>query len=224
MRHTRHIDDFVRILAGFSAETLTSASVLDLCQSTDIADSSLSPYVHWNDSMYTRNLVYRDDLLEVMAVCWQKGQKTVLHTHDGQLGWMMVNRGIAEVTNFKWQGCNAAAGQNIGGHDCLAGASELQLSRESVETCGRGGHVNTVDRVRTIHQVAVVGDEPVVSVHVYSRPIDSCVAFDLETPRCYRRPLRYFSKFGDVVMTPTDLQSLSSVLPSTSAPVREGVS
>lgn len=35
--------------------------------------------------------------------------------------------------------------------------------------------------------------------------------------------LRYFSKFGDVVMTQTDLQNLSSVPLSTSAPVREGV-
>jgi cysteine dioxygenase len=148
-----------------------------------------------------------------MAVCWQRGQKTVLHTHNGQLGWMMVNRGIAEVTNFKWQGCNASEGQNTGGLDCVAGASEIQLSRERVETCGRGGPVNSIDRTRTIHQVAVVGDEPVVSVHIYSRPIDSCVAFDLEAPRCYRRQLRYFSKFGDVVMSPADIQSLTAALP-----------
>lgn len=210
MPRIRRIDDFVQLLKGFTPETLTSASVLHLCQDTDLDDSSLAPYVHWNDALYTRNLIYRDDLFEVMAVCWQKGQKTVLHTHNGQLGWMMVNRGIAEVTNFKWQGCNAPEGQNVAGLDCLAGASEIQLSRENVETCARGGWVNAIDRVRTIHQVAVVGEEPVVSVHIYSRPIDSCVAFDLETPRCYRRQLRYYSKFGDVVMTSSDIQSLTA--------------
>jgi len=210
MPRTRRVDDFVQLLRGFTPETLTSASVLELCQDTDLDDSSLAPYVHWNDALYTRNLIYRDDLFEIMAVCWQKGQKTVLHTHNGQLGWMMVNRGVAEVTNFKWQGCNAAEGQNVGGLDCIAGATEIQLAREQVETCGRGGQVNAIDRVRTIHQVAVVGDEPVVSVHIYSRPIDSCVAFDLEAPRCYRRQLRYYSKFGDVVMTPSDIQSLTA--------------
>jgi len=218
MPRTRRVDDFVQLLRGFTPETLTSASVLELCQDTDLDDSSLAPYVHWNDALYTRNLIYRDDLFEIMAVCWQKGQKTVLHTHTGQLGWMMVNRGIAEVTNFKWQGCNAAEGQNVGGLDCIAGATEIQLAREHVETCGRGGPVNAIDRVRTIHQVAVVGDEPVVSVHIYSRPIDSCVAFDLEAPRCYRRQLRYYSRFGDVVMTPSDIQSLTA--PAKSAGVR----
>ena len=210
MPKTRRVDDFVQLLRGFTPETMTSESVMEVCQDTDLDDASLAPYVHWNDALYTRNLIYRDDLFEIMTVCWQKGHKTVLHTHNGQLGWMMVNRGIAEVTNFKWQGCNASEGQNVAGLDCLAGASELDLSRERVETCGRRGSVNAIDRVRTIHQVAVLGAEPVVSVHIYSRPIDSCVAFDLEARRCYRRQLRYYSKFGDVMMTPSDVELLTA--------------
>jgi cysteine dioxygenase len=210
MPRTRRVEELVDILRGFDAQSLTSAAVLEVCQDTDLDDASLSRYVHWHDQMYTRNLIYRDDLFEVMAVCWQKGQKTVLHTHNGQLGWMMVNRGVAEVTNFKWQGCNAPEGQNLQGFDCIAGATEIRLSRETVETCGRGGHVNAIDRERTIHQVSVAGEEPVVSLHIYSRPIDSCVAFDMEAPRCYRRQLRYFSRYGDVVMTPADIVSLTA--------------
>ena len=196
---------------------MTSEAILEICHDTDLDDASLAPYVHWNDALYTRNLIYRDDLFEIMAVCWQKGQKTVLHTHNGQLGWMIVNRGIAEVTNFKWQGCNASFGQNVAGLDCLAGATEIDLSREHVEVCDRGGSVNAIDRVRTIHQVAVLGAEPVVSVHIYSRPIESCVAFDLEARRCYRRQLRYYSKFGDVVMTPADIESLTAAAKKSAA-------
>jgi cysteine dioxygenase len=210
MPKPRRIEDFVELLREFTPETLSSAAVLERCQDTDLVDASLAPYVHWNDATYTRNLIYRDDLFEIMAVCWQKGQKTVLHTHNGQLGWMLVNRGIAEVTNFKWQGCNASEGQNLNGLDCIAGATEIDLTREQVETCARGGHVNTIDRVRTIHRVAVVGAEPVVSVHIYSRPIESCVAFDIETRRCYRRELRYYSKFGDVIMTPADIEAATA--------------
>src|SRR6187401_324757 len=125
MPRTRRVEDFVKLLREFTPETLSSAAVLERCQDTDLEDASLAPYVHWNDALYTRNLIYRDELFEVMAVCWQKGQKTVLHTHNGQLGWMLVNRGIAEVTNFKWQGCNASEGQNLNGLDCIAGATEI---------------------------------------------------------------------------------------------------
>jgi len=65
--------------------------------------------------------------------------------------------------------------------------------------------VNTVDKVQTIHQVVVQGGEPVISLHIYSRPIDSCVAFDLAQRRCYRRELSYYSKYGDVVVREGDL-------------------
>ncbi len=85
------------------------------------------------------------------------------------------------------------------GLDCLAGATELELQRLQVQECYPGGPVNTVDKRRTIHQVVVSGHEPAVSIHVYSRPIDSCVAFDLEGRRCYRRQLSFHSRFGRLV-------------------------
>ena len=214
------VSQFVDSLRSLEDAPITRDRMLEFMLETRVDRKSLDPYVHFRPDMYTRNLVYRDDQIELMAVCWQPGQRTVIHTHNGQLGWMMVNRGVAEVTNFKWNGCNASEGQNKGGLDCLAGATELDLARESVEVCGRGGHVNSIDRVRTIHRVAVVGEEPVVSVHIYSRPIESCVAFDLEAPRCYRRQLRYFSKFGDVVMTPAEIQSLTTSASPAGATVR----
>ena len=79
-----------------------------------------------------------------------------------------------------------------------------------VEECFPGGPVNTVDKVQTIHQVVVQGKEPVVSLHVYSRPIDSCVAFDLEQKRCYRRQLSFYSKYGQVVVRDGDLTPIKT--------------
>jgi cysteine dioxygenase len=35
-----------------------------------------------------------------------------------------------------------------------------------------------------------------VSLHIYSKPIDSCVAFDLKSHRCGRRSLQYHSVQG----------------------------
>ena len=181
--------------------------MLGYLQETAVDRRSLDPYVHFRGDMYTRNLVYRDDMLELMAVCWQPGQRTVIHTHNGQLGWMGVEQGALAVINYKWIGCNAADNQNVAGLDCLAGATELDLDRREVQECFPGGPINTVDKVQTIHQVVVQGKEPVVSLHVYSRPIDSCVAFDLEKRSCYRRVLSYYSKYGDVVVREGDLQA-----------------
>jgi len=193
-------------LRSFESEPITRDRMLGYLQDRAVDRSSLDRYVHFRNDMYTRNLVYRDDVLELMAVCWQPGQRTVIHTHNGQLGWMSVEQGAVAVVNYKWVGCNAADNQNVSGIDCLAGATELDLDRREVQECFPGGPINTVDKVQTIHQVVVQGKEPVVSLHLYSRPIDSCVAFDLEKRSCYRRVLQYYSKYGDVVVREGDLQ------------------
>jgi cysteine dioxygenase len=129
----------------------------------------------------------------------------VIHTHNGQLGWMAVCEGAVAVVNYTWLGCNAADNQNVAGLDCLAGATELELERRAVQECFPGGPVNTVDKVQTIHQVLVQGREPALSLHIYSRPIDSCVAFDLQGRRCYRRQLSFYSRYGKVVASEGDV-------------------
>src|SRR5262249_16157861 len=130
---------------------------------------------------------------------------TVIHTHNGQLGWMSVERGALAVINYKWLGCNAAGNQNVAGMDCLAGATELDLDRREVQEGFPDGPGNTVDKEQTIHQAVRRGKEPVLSPNIYSRPIDSCVAFDLENRTCYRRQLSFYSKYGQVVVRDGDL-------------------
>lgn len=200
------IGDFVSTLQSFERDPITRDRVLDYCRETGVLRQSLSPYLHFSSDTYTRNLVYRDEQIEVMALCWQPGQRTVIHTHNGQLGWMSVEQGAVAVINYKWLGCNAASNQNVSGLDCLAGATELDLERRDVQECFPGGAVNTVDKEQTIHQVVVQGKEPAISLHIYSRPFDSCVAFDLKQQRCYRRPLTYYSRYGDVVVREGDIE------------------
>lgn len=201
------IGDFVETLRSFEREPITRERILHFCQETEVERRSLERYAHFRGDAYTRNLIYRDEQLELMALCWSPGQRTVIHTHNGQLGWMAVSQGAVAVVNYKWLGCNAAANQNVAGLDCLAGATELDLDRREVQECYPGGPVNTVDKEQTIHQVVVQGREPALSLHIYSRPIDSCVAFDIENRRCYRRQLSFFSRYGEVVVTEGDLKA-----------------
>jgi len=209
-RKSVSLSHLVDTLRAFESEPITRERLLGYFRETAVDRSSLAPYVHFRPDMYTRNLIYRDGLVELMAVCWQPGQRTVIHTHNGQLGWMSVEQGALAVVNYKWLGCNAADNQNVSGMDCLAGATELDLDRREIQECYPDGPVNTVDKVQTIHQVVVQGREPVISLHVYSQPIESCVAFDLEQRRCYRRQLGFYSKYGQVVVREGDLPAVKA--------------
>lgn len=197
-QHLLSIDDFVMQLRGFEQGLITRDSVLDFCASVQVSDASLAPYVHFDDKFYTRNLIYRDDLFEVMTICWQPGQKTAVHTHNGQLCWMIAQRGNLSVVDYKWLGCDHPENQNVVGIDCLAGSEHTKLEFVREVTACTGGQVLTADKLQTIHRL-YNHDEPSVSIHVYSRPFDSCVAFDMEKQACYRRTLAYFSKYGEVM-------------------------
>ena len=192
------VENFIEKLRGFEQGLITRDSVLDFCASVQVSDASLAPYVHFDEKFYTRNLIYRDDLFEVMTICWQPGQKTAVHTHNGQLCWMIAQRGNLAVVDYKWMGCDHPENQNVVGLDCLAGSEHTKLEFVREITACTGGQVLTADKLQTIHRL-YNHDEPSVSIHVYSRPIDSCVAFDMEKQACYRRTLAYFSKYGEVM-------------------------
>ena len=190
------IDDFVAKLSSFKSGIVTRDNVLDFCESTQISDASLAPYIFYDAAHYTRNLIYRDDLFEVMAICWEPQQKTAVHTHNGQLCWMIAQRGNLSVVDYKWLGCDHPEHQNVVGLDCTADSDHVKLERLNEIACSGGGQVVTADKLQTIHQL-FNADERAVSIHIYSRPFDSCVAFDMDNQHCYRRELAYFSQYGN---------------------------
>jgi cysteine dioxygenase len=193
------VADFVVGLRELEQDLITKDRIAQYMASTTLRPDALSEYVWWRDSFYTRNLIFRDELFEVMTICWSPGQKTAIHTHNGQLGWMTVSQGEVRTHEFRHTSCNAPENQNVVNIDCLGGATELQIDRVGTVVCSEGSGMVTVDKLQTIHQIENAGTTGCVSLHVYSKPFDSCIAFDLEKQRCYRRQLSYFSKDGHQV-------------------------
>ncbi len=193
------VGDFVAGLRELERDLITKSRIAEYMGAAKLRPEALREYVWWRDSFYTRNLIYRDDLFEVMTICWSPGQKTAIHTHNGQLGWMTVAQGEVETHEFHHASCNAPENQNVVNIDCLGGATEIRLDRVGTVRCSEGSGMVTVDKLQTIHQIENAGTTGCVSLHVYSKPFDSCIAFDLERQRCYRRPLSYFSKEGHQV-------------------------
>src|SRR5438046_8608781 len=81
------VDDFVEGLKGFERDYITQERVRDFMDAHHLSADELAKYSYFRDDYYTRNLIYRDPLFEVMVICWKAGQKTAVHTHNGQLGW-----------------------------------------------------------------------------------------------------------------------------------------
>ena len=62
---------------------------------------SLSPYLFFSPTTYTRNLVFKNELFEVLALCWEVGQVSRIHDHHDQQYWMAVTTGRLKNQNYR---------------------------------------------------------------------------------------------------------------------------
>ena len=194
------LDEFVDEIRSIPAERFSRETVLGQMSSLLLDRDSLEPYCHFIPEHYTRNKVFRGDVFEVILLCWGEGHRTPIHNHDNQLGWLSVQRGMLSLQNFRRVGC-AMGGPGEDPTHCKAGSKvPVVLEETSHIDIASVGAITTVDREDTIHQLANMKafGEPAISLHIYSRPIDSCVVYDLENRSCSRVELSYYSEHGRV--------------------------
>jgi len=187
------VEQFVDGIRELSQGLITKQKIYDYLCSYEIRADDLERYKQWLPDRHTRNKVFRNENIEVMVICWPIGAVTPLHTHNGQLGWMTMIEGKLVVENFRKIDCNRPENQQVVGMDCLAGATRIEMKPLGTELCVPGGPLNTVDKTQTIHRIINKSEwnERAVSMHIYSRPIDSCVVFDVDRQTCFRRDLKY---------------------------------
>jgi len=187
------VEKFVDGLREMAAGVITKQKMYEYLVAYEIRPKDLERYKLWLTDRHTRNKIFRNEMLECMLICWPVGSITPLHTHNGQLGWMTMIEGKLIVENFRKVDCNRPENQQVVGMDCLAGATRIEMQQLGTELCVPGGPLNTVDKKQTIHRIKNLTEwnERAVSLHVYSRPIDSCVVFDLDAQSCFRRDLKY---------------------------------
>jgi cysteine dioxygenase len=187
------VEQFAEGIRELSEGLITKNAIRDYLVTWEIRAEDLERYKHWLPDRHTRNKIFRNDMIEVMLICWPIGAITPLHTHNGQLGWMTMLEGKLLVENYRKVRCNTPENEQVVGMDCIAGATQIEMEHLVDEYAVPGGPLNTVDKTQTIHRIINKEEwnERAVSMHVYSRPIDSCVVFDVAGQRCFRRDLKY---------------------------------
>jgi cysteine dioxygenase len=196
------IGDFIAGLKALEKEPITTVRVSEFVAEMLPSTDALAPYLLWSRERYTRNLIYRDSWFEVLALCWLPGQRTPIHSHNGQLGWLMVVQGELRCRNYRFvrSGGNEKKTPPRTGYDVISGRP-VEVERLDSATFEADRRVAVVDRQQTTHQIENLEKSRYgsVSLHVYSKPIDSCVLFDEMSRCCERRRLQYYSAHGVVL-------------------------
>jgi len=197
--------DFLAALQELEKNPITTARLSDFLAEMRPSAKALAPYMLWSSKRYARNLIYRDALFEVLALCWLPGQQTPIHTHNGQLGWVTIIQGELVCRDYRFvrapRDAQSRERESASRPYCSSQSRRVEVEFVASTTCAADGRVAVVDRCQTTHQLANLesSQHGTVSLHVYSKPIDRCVLFD-ETRRCWeRRQLQYHSVKGTIL-------------------------
>ena len=189
------IASVVDALEALPTDRISVDSVAEILGGGALDEASLRPYIGFCDDHYARRLIHRSERFDVMVLSWNPGQRTPVHNHSGQLGWVRLVRGAIEETHFACRDPEAlcdTAGLQI---DADGRGHGIELDRTSHTLIADVGAAAAVDRIRTIHQLGNPDQgsrsDRTVTLHVYSLPHDSCMCFDPQEETCWRRELRF---------------------------------
>ena len=180
------IQDFVGQLRTFPAPAFDQTQELvAFLSNTTVAPDTLAPYLNWDRQHYTRNLIDKTALYELIAICWEVGQASSIHNHRDQNCWMAVPIGRLLVENYR-----------LVFQDMAEGRCELETA-DTVEM--NHGHPCAVDPLEPVHRVFNPREfnQRAVSLHVYSRPFDTCIVYSQDQGTCGEIELRYTTEFGN---------------------------
>ena len=171
-------------LCLISDEDFTCDNVYHFLSENPVNVDSISKYFFWSPNYYTRNLVFKNERFELMAICWEKGQVSRVHNHFDQKCWMTVpvgrlrgqNFAVAEIDESRGF-CRLRETDSFELADCLAAKVELE---------------------EPIHQVLNLAEynERAVSIHIYSKPFDRCLSYCRDTDTFKEVTLCYTSIDG----------------------------
>ena len=179
------IQELVAALRACCQSSFTALDeVRELLRRHPVEPASLQPYLTWDRQHYTRNLISKTPLYELIAICWEVGQGSSIHNHRDQNCWMAVPIGRLLVQNYR------VLEQNVEAGTCrLEPSSAVEMN--PAEPCA-------VDPAEPVHKVYNPAEfrQRAVSLHVYSRPFDTCVVYSEEQGKGGEIRLYYNSEYG----------------------------
>lgn len=180
------IDDFAERLSAIPEEEFTHEGVLDFLREVPVDARSLEPYLYFSKEKYTRNLIHRTPLFELLAICWDVGQVSAIHNHRDQRCWMAIAHGKVQVQNFRLLRQDAAE------QTCT-----LEPTTRFLIDAEQPAEVDPEEPIHLVANPAAFGSRA-VTLHIYSLPFDTCEVYDLKTGRYQDVKLVNTTEFGVV--------------------------
>ena len=181
------ISDWIKNLSAIPAREFSLENVQTFVIQNHVRPDSLEKYIFFSKGCYTRNLIFKNDLFECMTICWEVGQFSRIHNHRDQNCWMSAPIGRLKIQNFRVEDRHASADHS--------GTCRLIPTDIYEMNAANPVYVNPLEPVHQVLNLAEY-NQRAVSIHIYSKPFDSCEVYQLEKGTYGDVPLHYTSEYG----------------------------
>lgn len=181
------INQFIKELCSIPEKDFQNGIIYEFLKQYQVEKDSLEPYLFFTKKFYTRNLIFKNDLFELMTLCWESGQESRIHNHSEQNCWMTIPMGKLLIQNFKELESNSA--ENY----CRIAPSTAMVINHEIPAA-------EVDLEEPIHQVGNLErfSDRAVSLHIYSKPYDKCLVYTPKKHQVQEVSLFYTSIYGQL--------------------------
>lgn len=166
MKSTKHIQNLIDVLSRSSKEDYNA-----LLKSFDPNRVNFEPFESWSAKKYTRNCIYRDDIFELILLCWEKGQETSIHGHDGEDCWVYMLQGEMQEVYYTID-------------------TQNYLREVHVQTL-HPKHISFMNDSIGFHKLKNTYEGRSISLHLYARPIKHSRSFDEASGHFVKTKLNY---------------------------------
>ncbi len=141
---------------------MTADEMKEWARSVDLDSLCVKDYCATNAECYTRNRVHQNDHFELVVICWKPGQESAIHDHGVSNCLYLVVSGEMVEDRFR---------------------AVPEGDPEPTESCTYQRGDITVAVGAEIHRIANRGAENLVTLHIYSPPLDENVTMFTPIPR-----------------------------------------
>jgi len=166
VKSSEHIQKLISLLSQSSIKDYNT-----ILNGFDFSAIDFKLFESWSQKKYTRNCVYRDANFELILLCWEQGQETSIHGHDGEDCWVYLLEGEMEEVFFTIDNDN-----------------DLRKERSQIISPNQMTFMN--DKIG-FHKLRNSSHGKSISLHLYAEPIENCRSFDEVTQQFVERKLNY---------------------------------
>src|SRR6202051_3110594 len=185
-----NIQEGVKGPAAIPAKNFSLETVQDYILRHAVRPETIHKYCYFSKGSYTRNLIFKNEVFECMTVCWEIGQHSRVHNHRDQNCWMSVPVGRLRVQNY-----------HVDHPDTSRGTCKIVPTDAYIMDATHPSYVNPLEPVHEVINASEF-NQRAVSIHVYSKPFDSCEVYQRDKGHNAGAPRFSTSESGE--LTPAD--------------------